>query len=208
MSFLRNFGHNVVPIFGGLIPFNIYDADSIKEVQGLTLKNVNVSLIIENEKVLEEFGEILFTHFGISGPTVLRISSELYNLVSKKYKIKGDDLKKTNKLKDKLDELFKERKIVISIDLKPGLDTEKVKRRIERDFEENINKEIKSVIRGLMPESFGEVFLQKLGIDEIKKINNITKEERNMIITSLKDFRIELLSYRDIKEAIITHRRN
>ena len=120
----------------------------------------------------------------------------------------GDDLKKTNKLKDKLDELFKERKIVISIDLKPGLDTEKVKRRIERDFEENINKEIKSVIRGLMPESFGEVFLQKLGIDETKKINNITKEARNMIITGLKDFRIELLSYRDIKEAIITHRRN
>ena len=208
MSFLRNFGHNVVPIFGGLIPFNIYDADSIKEVQGITLKNVNVSLIIENEKVLEEFGEILFTHFGISGPTVLRIASKLYNLVSKKYKIKGDDLKKTNKLKDKLEELFKERKIVISIDLKPGLDTEKVKRRIERDFEENINKEIKSVIRGLMPESFGEVFLQKLGIEETKKINNITKEERNMIITGLKDFRIELLSYRDIKEAIITHRRN
>ena len=89
MSFLKNFGHNVVPIFGGLIPFNIYDADSIKEVQGITLKNVNVSLIIENEKVLEEFGEILFTHFGISGPTVLRISSKLYNLVSKKYKIKG-----------------------------------------------------------------------------------------------------------------------
>ena len=59
-----------------------------------------------------------------------------------------------------------------------------------------------------MPESFGEVFLQKLGIDEIKKINNITKEERNMIIKGLKDFRIELLSYRDIKEAIITHRRN
>ena len=208
MSFLRNFGHNVVPIFGGLIPFNIYDVDSIKEVQGLTLKNVNVSLIIENEKVLEEFGEILFTHFGISGPTVLRTSSKLYNLVSKKYKIKGDDLKKTNKLKDKLDELFKERKIVISIDLKPGLDTEKVKRRIERDFEENINKEIKSVIRGLMPESFGEVFIKKLGIDETKKINNITKEERNMIIKGLKDFRIELLSYRDIKEAIITHRRN
>ena len=174
MNFLKNFGHSVVPIFGGLIPFNIYDADSIKEVQGITLKNVDVSLIIENEKVLEEFGEILFTHFGISGPTVLRISSKLYN----------------------------------SIDLKPGLDTEKVKRRIERDFEENINKEIKSVIRGLMPESFGEVFLQKLGIDETKKINNITKEERNMIINSLKDFRIELLSYRDIKEAIITHRRN
>ena len=208
MSFLKNFGHNVVSIFGGLIPFNIYDADSIKEVQGLTLKNVNVSLIIENEKVLEEFGEILFTHFGISGPTVFRISSKLYNLVSKKYKIKGEDLKKTSKLKDKLDELFKERKIVISIDLKPGLDTEKVKRRIERDFEGNINKEIKTVIRGLMPESFGEVFLQKLGIDETKKINNITKEERNMIITGLKDFRIELLSYRDIKEAIITHRRN
>ena len=208
MSFLKNFGHNVVSIFGGLIPFNIYDADSIKEVQGLTLKNVNVSLIIENEKVLEEFGEILFTHFGISGPTVFRISSKLYNLVSKKYKIKGEDLKKTSKIKDKLDELFKERKIVISIDLKPGLDTEKVKRRIERDFEGNINKEIKTVIRGLMPESFGEVFLQKLGIDETKKINNITKEERNMIITALKDFRIELLSYRDIKEAIITHRRN
>ena len=208
MNFLKNFGHNVVPIFGGLIPFNIYDADSIKEVQGITLKNVNVSLIIENEKVLEEFGEILFTHFGISGPTVLRIPSKLYNLVSKKYKIKGDDLKKTSKLKDKLDELFKERKIVISIDLKPGLELEKVKRRIERDFEENINKEIKTVIRGLMPESFGEVFLQKLGIDETKKINIITKEERNMIITALKDFRIELLSYRDIKEAIITHRRN
>ena len=119
MSFLKNFGHNVVPIFGGLIPFNIYDADSIKEVQGLTLKNVNVSLIIENEKVLEEFGEILFTHFGISGPTVLRISSKLYNLVSKKYKIKGEDLRKTDKLEEKLNELFKERKIVISIDLKP-----------------------------------------------------------------------------------------
>lgn len=208
MNFLKNFGHNVVPIFGGLIPFNIYDADSIKKVQGITLKNVNVSLIIEEEKVLEEFGEILFTHFGISGPTVLRISSKLYNLVSKKYKIKGEDLRKTNKLKDKLDELFKERKIVISIDLKPGLELEKVKRRIERDFEENVNKEIKSVIRGLMPESFGEVFLQKLGIDETKKINNITKEERNMIITGLKDFRIELLLYRDIKEAIITHRRN
>ena len=126
MSFLKNFGHNVVPIFGGLIPFNIYDADSIKEVQGITLKNVNVSLIIENEKVLEEFGEILFTHFGISGPTVLRISSKLYNLVSKKYKIKGEDLRKTDKLEEKLNELFKERKIVISIDLKPGLELEKV----------------------------------------------------------------------------------
>ncbi len=158
-----------------------------KNLQGLSLRNVAVEIIDEtkNKKIYEDFGEMLFTHFGVSGPTILSASSHLL-----RYK--------------NIEELLKDGRILLKIDLKPALSEEKLNARILRDFETNKNKEIKNSLNELLPQKLIIPVINLLGIDENKKVNSITKEERIKLVKLLKKFTITLEGFRGIEEAIVT----
>lgn len=158
-----------------------------KNLQGLSLRNVAVEIIDEtkNKKIYEDFGEMLFTHFGVSGPTILSASSHLL-----RYK--------------NIEELLKDGRIQLKIDLKPALTEEKLNSRILRDFEANKNKEIKNSLNELLPQKLIMPIINLLGIDENKKVNSITKEERIKLVKLLKNFTITLEGFRGIEEAIVT----
>lgn len=158
-----------------------------KNLQGLSLRNVAVEIIDEtkNKKIYEDFGEMLFTHFGVSGPTILSASSHLL-----RYK--------------NIEELLKDGRILLKIDLKPALSEEKLNARILRDFETNKNKEIKNSLNELLPQKLIIPVINLLGIDENKKVNSITKEERIKLVKLLKNFTITLEGFRGIEEAIVT----
>ena len=158
-----------------------------KNLQGLSLRNVAIKImdIQNNKKIYDDFGEMLFTHFGVSGPTILSASSHLL-----RYK--------------NVDDLFKTGKIQLCIDLKPALSEEKLGARILRDFEESKNKELKNSLDKLLPQKLIKPVIQLTGINENKKVNSITKEERLKLIKVLKDFKVTLNGFRPIEEAIIT----
>ena len=162
-----------------LVPLNTSES-YIPNMQGLSLKNVKLTIYNENKKLYDSFGEMLFTHFGVSGPLVLSASS-----------IVGKTLEKTGKLR-------------AEIDLKPALSDEECDNRILRDFNDNMNKHLSSVLRGLLPSSMVRVFIELLEIDDDRQINSITKEERMSIVKLLKHFPFTITGLRDFKEAIIT----
>ena len=155
--------------------------------QGLSLRNVGIKLIdSENRKIIyEDFGEMLFTHFGISGPTILSASAHLLHYPN-------------------LEEKMNKQKIILQIDLKPALDEEKLDLRILRDFEENKNKQFKNSLNGLLPQKIIEAVIVKSKISQEKKINEITKEQRKNLVNVIKHFEIAISGFRDIEEAIIT----
>lgn len=177
-------GHKIVDIKQGLVGLKSIDK-VCKELQGLNLKNVKVTVYDENKLIYNDFGELLFTHFGLSGPTVLSSSSVINRI---------DNLK--TKLKDN--------KIYISIDLKPALDKLTLDKRICRDFEKYNNKEFKNSLNDLLPKKLIPVIIKKSGIDENKKVNQITKEERNNLINLIKDFKIYINDLMSIETAIVT----
>lgn len=156
-------------------------------MQGLSLRNVGITLSdIENNKTIyEDFGEMLFTHFGVSGPTILSSSSHLL-----RYK----DIE--NKLKNG--------KINLNIDLKPALSEEKLDNRIKRDFEKYKNREIQNAMQDLLPQKLIIPVLKLSKICESKKVNSITKEERKNLLKTLKKFVVEIKDFRPIEEAIVT----
>ncbi len=162
-----------------LVPLNVKE-DYVMSMQGLSLKNVNLSIYNGKKKLYDNFGEMLFTHFGVSGPLVLSASS-----------IIGKTLQSEGKLN-------------AFIDLKPALSVEELDARILRDFNDNMNKHLSSVLRGLLPSSMVPVFIELLDIDDSRQINSITKGERNNIIKLLKDFPFTITGLREFKEAIVT----
>ena len=162
-----------------LVPLNTKE-EYILSMQGLALKNVKLSIYNDKKKLYDSFGEMLFTHFGVSGPLVLSASS-----------IIGATLEQTGSLK-------------AEIDLKPALSEEECDNRILRDFNDNMNKHLSSVLRGLLPSSMVPVFIELLDIDDNRQINSITKEERASLIQLLKHFPFTITGLRDFKEAIIT----
>lgn len=178
--FARKLGHTIKDIRGGLIPLNIKE-DDCREMQGLSLKNVTLKIEVEGEKkpVYEGFGEMLFTHFGISGPLVLTGASY--------YQAKCHG--KTAK---------------ISIDLKSALSFDELDARILRDFSDNINKSFKNSLDKLLPSKMIPIIVKRSGIDENKKVNEITKEERQNLVNILKCYTLTAIGTRDINEAIIT----
>ena len=180
-------GHNIIPIKPSLVPLESFNKDICKMCQGLSLKNAEIKLIDEeNKKVIyEDFGEMLFTHFGVSGPVILSASSHLLHYV---------DIK--NKLLNK--------NIVLLIDLKPALDMEKLDDRILRDFSELKNKQFKNSLDKLLPQKIIQAIIEMSNIDAEKRVNEITKEERKRLISSIKQFKIYISGFRDIEEAIIT----
>ena len=183
----RELGHTIADIKPSLVPLQTYNSSVCKELQGLSLKNVEIRLIDkENNKcIYKDFGEMLFTHFGLSGPTILSSSAHLV-----RYK--------------NINEKLQSHKIAIKIDLKPALSEEKLNERILRDFKEYKNKQFKNSLDKLLPQKMIPVIIKQSKINEGKKVNEITKEERKRLGYILKNFDFDIKGFRPIEEAIIT----
>ncbi len=183
----RDIGHTVTQIKPSLVPLEIYEKQLCNELQGLSIKNISIKCIDEsiNKVIYNEFGEMLFTHFGVSGPIILSCSSHLVRYKNIEEKMKNKDLK-------------------IIIDFKPALSIEKLNERINRDFQEFKNKEFKNSLNKLLPRKLINTVIRKSGINPSKKVNEIKKEERKKIAELLKNFELEVKKFRPIDEAIIT----
>ena len=180
-------GHKIIKIKPSLVPLEVYEKEECKGLQGLSLKNVKIRFIdIErNKTIYEDFGEMIFTHFGISGPTILSGSAHLV-----RYK--------------NIDELIKNKKIKLNIDLKPALTEEQLNDRILRDFKEVKNKQFKHSLDKLLPQKMIQTIINNTQINPEKRVNEITKEERRRIINNLKKFEVTIKGFRPVEEAIIT----
>ena len=180
MQLLSQYGHHVTKLRPALVPMNVSD-ECVKEMQGLSLKNVKVSFFVEGKKksVYEDFGEMLFTHFGVSGPVILSASSMIGNRLG-------------------------EEKVVMKIDLKPALTNQQLDERIRRDFSECKNKDFRNSLDKLLPKSLIPVIIDRSGIDPYKKVNEIEKAERFRLLSTMKEFELNVTSLRGFQEAIIT----
>ena len=183
----RKLGHTITEIKPSLVPLETYEQDLHQSLQGLSLRNVKIKLIdiSKNKQIYEDFGEMLFTHFGVSGPVILSGSAHLV-----RYK--------------NIDELQKNKKIKLTIDLKPALTEEKLNDRILRDFEEFKNKEFKNSLDKLLPQKLIPVIIERSDINPEKQVNSITKQERMKIVKLLKEFEVTLKNFRRIEDGIIT----
>ena len=186
-SLAEKLGHTITDIKPSLVPLECYQKDICKNMQGLSLKNVEIKLydLEKNKTIYEEFGEMLFTHFGVSGPIILSSSAHLV-----RYK--------------NIDDLFSNRNIKLFIDLKPALSEEKLNERILRDFESIKNKQFKNSLDRLLPQKMIAEVISLSQINPEKKINEITKQERSKIVNILKKFELDIKKFRPIDEAIIT----
>ena len=180
-------GHTITKIRPSLVPLESFDINMCKELQGLSLRNVKIQLKDKekNKVIYEDFGEMLFTHFGVSGPTILSSSAHLV-----RYK--------------NIDELLKNKKITLNIDFKPALSEEKLDERILRDFNDFKNKQFKNSLDKLLPQKLIPVIIEKSGINPEKKVNEINKKERHRLVNLLKNFEVIIKGFRPIDEAIIT----
>lgn len=198
----KNLGHTVTDIRPSLIPIVANDNDDTeklnlcnyknsrnicKALQGLSLRNIKIEVIdtTKNKVIYEDFGELLFTHFGVSGPTILSASSHII-----RYK--------------NIDELLRDGKIIINIDLKPALSREKLDDRILRDFDKEKNKLFRNSLDDLLPQKLINPVIDLSGINPNKKVNEISKKERLNLIEILKGFSITICGFRPVEEAIIT----
>ena len=170
-------GHTVVTPKPALIPLIIAE-DWAKTLQGLALKNVTASLVVNNKKISQQFGEMLFTHFGISGPIILTLSSLLKNAKVKQKKIQ--------------------------LDLKPALTAEQLDKRIQRDFQKYANKQLQNALGELLPKRLIPVIINVTGINPEKTVHQITRAERQQLIQSIKQLELTITGTRPINEAIVT----
>jgi hypothetical protein len=176
--FAKKTGHEVTQILPALVPFNVgeqWEAD----LQGLSLKNISITVLDGDKQLYTDFGEMLFTHFGVSGPVILSASS----FVAKQ---------------------LKNRNLRLVIDLKPALSFEQLDERVLRDFDEEKNKAFKNSLDKLLPKKLIPVVVMLSGIDGNKKVNEITRQERQTIVKLLKEFELTLTGLRGFNEAIIT----
>lgn len=176
--FAKAFGHSIVKARPALAPINLRNSDP--NLQGLSLKNVELKLVDSKKTLKKLFGEMIFTHFGISGPIVLSMSSFISSL----------DLS--------------EKDIKLSLDLKPSLSREKLDKRILKDFEENNNKILGNSLDKLLPQKLIRPVIEKSKIDYYKTVHQITREERENLVKALKDFDLNYGGIRSLNEAIIT----
>lgn len=171
-------GHNIVKLKPSLVPL-IVKEEWVPELQGLSLRNIEITMVNKNgKKVYSDFGELLFTHFGVSGPVILSGSRHI------------------------LDYDFKE--IKLYIDLKPALEEEKLDERIQRDFEKYSRKQFKNALDELLPQKLIPVIIKLSGILPEKFVNQITKEERRRLVNLLKKLELSINGARPIEEAIVT----
>ena len=173
----RQAGHTIVPPTASLIPM-LTEEKEPRDMMGLSLKNVTLNVYENGKEIYSELGEMLFTHFGVSGPLVLSASAHIRSLGKKKY--------------------------TLSIDLKPGLTPEQLDKRLLRDFSENLNRDIINSLGALLPRKLIPVILRKAGIPFEKKVRDITREERAALLTLLKGFPLTVSGFRPVEEAIVT----
>lgn len=180
MRIAQKYGIDVTDCQPALVPMTIKEQDCF-EMQGLSLKNVQVSFYLGEKCIYKEFGEMMFTHFGVTGPVILSASS----VIGKKIRSKVDDA-------------------IVSIDCKPALTKEKLDARLVRDFEKTPNASLKNILGGLVPKSMVPVLLKRIHHDGKIPANQVPKELREKIVSLLKDFRFTIQGFRGWKEAIIT----
>ena len=176
--FAEKTGHKVTELYPSLVPMEVKEWYA-KELQGLSLRNVQGTILDSKKKLYDEFGEMLFTHYGVSGPIIISASS----VVGKK-------------LQDK--------ELTLQIDLKPALSREQLDQRVLRDFEENKNKQFKNAVDKLFPAKLKPIMIELSGISPEKKVNEISKEERLCFVDLIKNFKMTLTGLRSYNEAIIT----
>ena len=184
LDILEKNGITITKLLPGLVPLRSEDK-ICKELQGLTLKNVSLKIIDSGKTIYDSFGEMLFAHFGLTGPIVLSSSSIL------------------NRVED-IDNKLKEHKIKASIDLKPALDIDTLDKRIQRDFQKYTNKEFKNALDDLLPQKLIPVIIGRSGIDESKKVHQITKDEREKLVRVIKNLEININGFLGYDVAIIT----
>lgn len=177
-EFAKKAGHRITDCTPSLVPFNIRE-EWVKDLQGLSLKNSAVTIYDEKKKLYSDFGEMLFTHFGVSGPMILSASGNI-----------------------KAAEFAKPLKLVI--DLKPAMTEDQLDKRILRDFDENKNKQFRNSVSKLLPSKLIPIIIDLSGIDPDKKVNEISKEERNNFVHLLKNLTMTINGLRGWNEAIIT----
>ena len=171
-------GHTIVETAPALVPIKTKEA-WVKDVQGLSLKNVAINLLQNNKKQDSRFGEMMFTHFGLTGPIVLDLSKKVTELMAK-----GE--------------------VMISLDLKPALNHEQLDARLQRDFKENSNKDFINYLPELLPQKMIALIATMSGVDPRKKINFVTKEERKKLVDLLKDLRLTADGTTGYNQAIVT----
>lgn len=176
--FAKENGHSVTPCMPALVPMTVKE-DWVPRLQGLSLRNVSAVIYDGKKRLYEEFGEMLFTHYGVSGPLMLSASS----IVGKK---------------------LREKELKLVIDLKPALSMEQLEKRVLRDFEENQNRQFKNAVGKLFPAKLIPVMIELSGIDEEKKVNIISREERQRFVSLIKHLPVTLTGLRGYNEAIIT----
>ncbi len=184
-TFAKSLGHKIIDVKAGLVPLKSEDI-VCKNLQGLSLKNVSLKLIDkENKVIFDDFGEMMFSHFGITGPITLSASSRL------------------NRAQD-LERKLRNKEILAVIDLKPALDFDTLDKRICRDFEKYANKEFKNSLDDLLPQKMIPEIIRLSGIDENKKVHQINKNERQNLVKLLKELKIHITGFMPMDIAIIT----
>ena len=176
--FAKEAGHSVTKLSPALVPFNI-EEDWCKQLQGLSLRNVEATIEVEGKNIYSDFGEMLFTHYGVSGPLMLSGSSYYVHKAGN-------------------------RPAKLYIDLKPALTQEQLDKRILREFDANRNKQFKNAIATLFPAKMQNIMPMLAQIDPEKKVNEITKEERERFLHTIKHLELTITGVRDYNEAIIT----
>lgn len=175
----RQIGHTVEPLFPALVPLEC-EEDWVREFQGLSLRNINLSVLVDGKNTQEMFGEMLFTHFGVSGPIILSLSRDIA-----KYLKAG-------------------KTVELSLNLKPALTREQLDKRICRDFEKYNRKQIKNALGDLLPSKMISNIIDLAFIDENKYVNQISKEERERLVDLLQNLVMTVTKTRPLSEAIVT----
>ncbi len=172
-------GHTIVDLKPSLVPLVCHEGFCM-DLQGLSLRNVSISVLDSDsyKEIYTDFGEMLFTHFGVSGPLILSASSHMKDIRPRKYEI--------------------------HIDLKPALTYEQLDKRIQRDFLENSNKNFINALDALLPKKLVPVIVRLTGIKPATKVNQVTKEQRGVLVNLLKDMKVTVMGFRPIEEAIVT----
>ncbi len=177
--FAENVGHKIVPIRPALVPLTTA-GKTAQKCQGVSLRNVSVTVWVNDKKTDTGFGEMLFTHFGVSGPIILTMSGKI------------------------VDALAQKNNVQISIDLKPGLNEEKLDNRLRRDLDMNGKKQYQTILKGLLPQKLIPVCIEHTRIPATKVCHQISNKERKRLRNWLKDFRLLITGHRSFRQAIIT----
>lgn len=179
LKIAQKLGHTIIPLMPGLVPLETKEKFP-QLLQGLTLKNIRLKICCEKKQIISDVGELLFTHFGISGPLILSLSGKIVNWLNQK------------------------KSVNIKIDLKPGVSTDQIKKRLLKEIELNAKKNVLNIMKTFLPYRLAEVFIQNLKIDPNKKISQISQFEQEEIISLLKSWPLNITRSLPIEKAMIT----